>query len=428
MDGLLVFRCDCGAKNSAIAGSRVFCKCGKQSTATGSLVPHEEIEAPAVYNHWLPLHEYALANRKAWDPTAAKLFIATWFKGIPNQGCNCWENFQPILGRLPPVCDSPEQFLHRSWMWHEAVSAKIGKPRMSWEDAFAKWWLRVETLITWEQFTEDTLKLTNIILDEHPDVGGIAGCPRSGMRVASEIAIRLGLPLYEATAEHGLRQCGGGVRMRDAKIHGHRQSFDKGEIVIVEDSTCSGFSVIELRSNPELAKLPVYAVYGASPGKDSVDGYAVHHELPHWFEWNLWNNGQILRDFNTAIDWDGILNKDCSPDQDDDGKRYVDWMTSVAPLRTPRAYQVPLIITARREAYRDIAEAWLARYKINYGQLIMFPGTFEERNRTCIGTWKAEKASQAGAQMFIESDNEQARIISASTSACRVLCPPSRWS
>lgn len=179
----------------------------------------------------------------------------------------------------------------------------------------------------------------------------------------------------------------------------------------------------ELRSNPELAWLPTYAVYGASSGKDKVDGYAVHHELPHWFEWNLWNNGQILRDFNTAIDWDGVLNPDCRPDDDDDGQRYTTWLKNVKPIRTPRSYKVPCIITARRETYRDIAEAWLARYKINYGRLIMFPGSLEERSRTCIRSWKAEQASQVGARMFIESDSEQAKIIAASAIDCRVLCP-----
>lgn len=409
-----------------------FCQCGeKWNQDRGSVAEKPEGTSPltlattaAAYNHWRSLHQFAPDNRDSWDSAAAKRFVCTWLKGIPNQGCNCWENFQPILRLLPPAYETPEQFLHRSWMWHDAVSEKIGKPRVSWDDALAKWWFKVETLITWSQFTEDTLELANIILDRHPRVGGIAGCPRSGMRVASEIAIRLGLPLYEATAEHGLRQCGSGVRMRDDAVHGPRQSFGDGEIVVVEDSTCSGFSVIELRSNPELAKLPIYAVYGASPGKGRVDGYAVHHELPHWFEWNLWNNGQILKDFNAAIDWDGILNEDCLPDDDDDGPHYRRWLESVEPIRTPRAYQVPFIITARREAYREIAEAWLAKYKINYGQLIMFPGTFEERARTCIGTWKAEQASQIGARMFIESDSEQARIISASTSACRVLCPP----
>lgn len=417
------YRCPkCKTKTHAYQGARVFCVCGHVYRAETPVAWAPVVGPGNAYNHWLSLHAYAPEHRGAWNELKAKKFTLGWLKGIPNQGCDCWENFQPILKAFPPVYDSPEQFLHRSWMWHDAVSEKIGNPRISWDDAWARWWLRIERLITWSQFTEDTLKLASMILERHPDVGGIAGCPRSGMRVASEISIRLGLPLYEATAEHGLRQCGGGVRMRDKAIHGPRKSFDGGQIVLVEDSTCSGFSVVELRSNPELAKLPVYAVYGASPGKDRVDGYAVHHELPHWFEWNLWNNGQILRDFNTAIDWDGVLNPDCPPDEDDDGQRYTTWLQNVKPIRTPRSYEVPFIITARRVAYREIAEAWLAKYSINYGELIMFPGSFSERSQACIGSWKAEKAKQVGARMFIESDPTQAKIIAAGANGCRVLC------
>jgi uncharacterized HAD superfamily protein len=265
----------------------------------------------------------------------------------------------------------------------------------------------VQHLITFDEWTRDTLALSQMILADHPDVSGIAGCPRSGMRAACDIALRLGLPLYEASLD-GLRLSGGGggSRVRSAKIHGPRKSFD-GPIVIVDDSTCSGVAIREMKSSPSLADLPVYVVYAANSARSLVNGYAVHKDLPHWFDWNMLNNGIVLRS-GVGTDFDGVLCPDCDNADDDDGERYVAWMENVKPIRFPRDYRVPFIVTARREAYREITERWLARWTINYGKLVMFPGTFAERSATDIGQWKAEECNRLGVGLFIESDYRQA--------------------
>lgn len=374
---------------------------------------------------WNYLHTKALlpGDYTEWRERAEQLL-----------GTDCFSTWKAFEEENPPDFSTEEARFAWTVKGHNHVNEKLGKPLLSVEEAskihqrpappkpLEKPQRVVETLITWENLTRDTLTLTQMLLERHPDIGGVAGCPRSGIRVASEIAINLGIPLYSATKESGLTECKSGVRLRDHLVHGPRTGFEQGQIVLIEDSTCSGFSVIELRSNPQLANLPVYAVYGASPGKDKIDGYAVHKELPHWFEWNLWNNGQILKDFNTAIDWDGILNPDCTHEQDDDGTEYTKWLSSVRPIRIPRSYKVPFIVTARREAYRKLAEAWLDKYKINYGELVMFPGTHKERSGTCIGSWKAEEAVKRNCQMFIESCPHQAQVI-LNKSNMRVLCP-----
>jgi uncharacterized HAD superfamily protein len=265
----------------------------------------------------------------------------------------------------------------------------------------------VEHLITFDDWNRDTLTLAQLILADHPDVAGIAGCPRSGMRAACDVALRLGVPLYEASFD-GLKPCGGGggSRIRSTKIHGPRKSFD-GPIVIVDDSTCSGGAIQEFKASPTLSDLPIYVVYAASPGRHLVSGYAVRKELPHWFDWNMMNNGIVLRS-GVGTDFDGVLCPDCTVEDDDDGERYIAWMESVKPIRFPRDYRVPFIITARREVYREITEQWLAKWTINYGELVMFPGTFAERSVTDIGHWKAEQCDRLGVGLFIESDYRQA--------------------
>ena len=269
----------------------------------------------------------------------------------------------------------------------------------------------VQHIVTVEDLSRDTIALTQTIASNHPDVSAIAGVPRSGMRVACDVAIRLGVPLYEASYE-GLRACGGGggSRIRNGAIHGHRKSFS-GPIVVVDDSICSGMSLRELRKVPELADLPTYVIYAASPGRKLITGYVHAMELPHWFDWNFLNNGQILSQRRVGVDFDGVLCGDCLPADDDDGERYAAWMANVQPIRFPRDYRVPFIITARREAYRSITEAWLAKYRINYGTLIMYPGTFAERQQCDIGQWKAAECDRAGVGLFVESDYRQATRI-----------------
>lgn len=136
------FRCPkCRAKVGAYPGSRIFCVCGHEYRAQ-SPVHYSQPQAASPYNHWFKLHRYAPSNRESWDAKAAKLFMLEWLRGVPRQ-C-CWGNFQPILHDLGQAYDSPEAFAYKSWQWHDAVSKKLGKPRISWGDCLASWWGEVE--------------------------------------------------------------------------------------------------------------------------------------------------------------------------------------------------------------------------------------------------------------------------------------------
>jgi hypoxanthine phosphoribosyltransferase len=369
-------------------------------------------------SHWPPLHQYAIDHANDWNEAEARAFYWEWCNAIPDYNCNCSINWALYTAANPPDFTSADAFFAWTVAAHNYVSTTHVKPPklpMTVADARRLYQPNhaagnLQHVITWDQFTRDILTLSQIILDRHPDVSAIAGVPRSGMRVASDIAIRLGVPLYEASASNGLRYIGGGSRIRNSNIHGERHTHS-GPVVLVDDSVCSGFAMAELGQHADLSRLPKYVVYAASPGKDRVDGYALHLELPHWFDWNILNNGQILRDGNLGIDFDGVLGEDCLPEDDDDGPRYEAWLKALRPIRTPRDYTVPFIITARREAYRQLTEAWLNRYRIQYGQLVMFPGSFAERSQTDIGQWKAEQCDRLGVGLFVESDYWQAKRI-----------------
>lgn len=330
--------------------------------------------------------------------------------------CHCKSFYREWKAANPP----PDPITFK-WKWRlkSAVNEKLGKPNLSLKQA--KWVYRftdqrgpVHHLITREDLAEDTRHLARLIHQRHPNVAGIAGVARSGMAPAVDIALMLGVDLYEATPD-GCRLLSGGVR-RVGTLHGERRT-DNGPIIIVDDSTCSGYS----RKLYEHLEHPFYVVYAAGEGKQIVDGFAIPIELPHFFEWNLMHNGILLDKCGACFDLDGVFCEDCPIGCDDDGPRYLDWMKRVKPLQWNIEYQVQTIITARREVYREQTIDWLNRHGILAKELVMFPGTFEERSRTNIGAWKAQQAIARNRGIFVESDYRQACEISRLMPGCQVV-------
>lgn len=365
---------------------------------------------------WDELHHYPISR---WSgPEDAREFFRQWqakARSVLGSSCGCWSSWCRMVFENPiDVTSSCAMFL---WAWerHNQVNAKLGKPWLPLEHARRRY-RSSHSFVSWDDLTKDAELLAQRILVDHPDLAGVAGSPRSGMRAATDISLRLGVRLYAASPEDGLVHLGHGARMSGGHPHGEMIPIPDGPVVIVEDSVCSGTSARRLRSHADLASLPLYAVYAASPGRDQIDGFSVMLDLPHWFEWNIWNNGHLFGvDSRTGIDWDGVLNEDCPLAFDDDGPRYVRWIRSVLPCRTPVRYRVPFIITGRREVYRGYCEEWLRRHCIECGELVMYPHSFEQRKKD-VAYWKAEQVRRLGCKLFIESDPNQAAII-------RVLCP-----
>ena len=342
--------------------------------------------------------------------------LQKWEATIPSYDCKCRDFYEQFKAGHPPI-----EPVSLQWKWRlkSEVNAKLGKPNISLEDA--RWLYRftersgpVHHLVTLNDLVKDTKHLTRLIYSRHPNVAGIAGVCRSGMLPATQIALDLGVDLYEAT-EDGCRLLSGGVR-RTGTLHGERRK-DDGPIVIVDDSTCSGYAWDRLKHLNQ----PFYTVYAGRDGKRVVDGYVVPLELPHFFEWNIMHNGIVMNNCRAAFDMDGVFCEDCPIDCDDDGERYLDWMRRVQPLHWNIEYEVPTVITARREFYREQTLDWLSRHGIRVKELVMFPGTFDERGKTDIGRWKAEQARQRGCKLFVESSYSQSVTIAKELPDCQVV-------
>lgn len=374
--------------------------------------------------------QYQQSQLLAWRQQAFRLWmelfveitslaqLAHWESRLPNAGCSCQSFYRQHIAANAPT--DPVSF---EWKYQlkSAVNAKIGKPNLTIDQA--RWMFRfteprgpVHHLITRDDLFRDTQHLARLIYSRHPDIAGVAGMARSGMAPAVDIALMLGVDLYECQTDGGgIRLINGGVR-RTGKLHGDRR-IDRGTIVIVDDSTCSGHACRQVQS----LNLPFYVVYAGGEGKHIVDGYAIPLELPHFFSWNLLHNGIVFEGCKAAFDLDGVFAEDCPIECDDDGPRYLDWMRRVQPLNWSIEYQVPTIITARREVYRSQTMDWLNRNGIRVRELVMFPGTFDERSRTNIGQWKAEQAMARGCGLFVESDYKQAFEIARVYPTCQVV-------
>lgn len=360
---------------------------------------------------------------KFWNDVWHCLFTLTtiedlskWEQLLGVVSCDCASFYRSWKAKNKPIEPIP---LRWKYDLKTVVNAKLKKTNLSWNDCqwlhrFNKQRGPVHFLITYEDMVRDARHLARTIFNRHPNVMGIAGVVRSGMVPASIVALTLGVDLYKASKD-GFKLLQGGIR-RTGTLHGERRQ-DNGPMVIVDDSTCSGYA------KKELAHLqsPFYTVYAATPGRREVNGYVVPLELPHFFEWNLMHNGIVMTGCKAAFDMDGVFCEDCPVECDDDGERYLDWMRRVQPLNWSIEYEVPTIITARREVYREQTLDWLGRHGVRVRELVMYQGTFEERSRIDIGQWKAGQAKQRGCKLFVESCYSQAVTIAREIPDCQVV-------
>ena len=281
--------------------------------------------------------------------------------------------------------------------------------------------------ITAAQLQRDVLQLVGMIPD---DVGAIAGVARSGMGVASMLAMYLHLPLLTVRQSRGdVIECGNGWRLSESK----HLLADRPRVLVIDDTVMTGnsFRAITAPVRKRFGNKALTAAIYVNPGATKKPDLWLHDlAWPHLLEWNLFNS--VLSN-SAACDFDGVLCRDCTPADDDDGPRYQSFIEHARPLYVPRKRPIPLIVTARIERYRAATEQWLRRHGIRWDRLIMHPApTLAERNGDNIARYKAN-AFRAWARdhipnpaplMFIESDDRQAQHIAAYSGRLTV-CPSS---
>jgi len=274
------------------------------------------------------------------------------------------------------------------------------------------------------QLQQDILLLLSKIPS---DVTAIAGVARSGLSVATMLAMYLHLPMITIRQTmNDIVPTGNGWRIGGSKHVNPK--LDK--ILVVDDTVMTGNSLKAIRPlvKRELGNAIYAAVYVNPLALVKPDIWAVDLPWPHILEWNVFNS--ILSP-SVAVDFDGILCRDCPAGSDDDGPKYLDFINNAKPLYVPRRTTIPMIVTARIEKYRGPTMGWLNRHGIKTHNLVMHQAsTLKDREKCDIPAYKAthymnwakkHKASP-GPIMFMESEDWQARRI-AEISKLMVVCP-----
>lgn len=269
----------------------------------------------------------------------------------------------------------------------------------------------------WEYITTERLTVdTRTLMETLPaNIDLIIAIARSGLLPGSLISYHLHLPLFSVSRQQGLQDLGHGVRLENYMRNNPRH------ILIIDDTVAGGKEMrnnyITVKDKFPNAKITKAVIYAHPMGIKDVDCYVGIYPGSHYLEWNWCNAGHGA---GCVMDFDGIICHDCPVEDDDDGERYINFLNNVKPLYLPRRTVVPIVVTARREKYRNLTMNWLNKYGIRVQQLIM--RDFEVNNWSEeLGAWKASFYSD-NYVLFAESEPEQAKVIQRITGK-PVLCP-----
>jgi orotate phosphoribosyltransferase len=252
----------------------------------------------------------------------------------------------------------------------------------------------------------------------------IVGIPRSGLLAANLLSLYMNKPLTDVD---GLLQ--GRVMHTGVRFDGEAKELlsDPRRVLVVDDSVHSGTQMREVKRTIEAAKLPheiFYAAVYVKPGSQNVvDHFYQLLPVGRLFEWNVFHKGEMDL---FCVDIDGVLCRDPTEDENDDGKMYEHFIQYVEPWVVPTK-TIGWLVTCRLEKYRAITQEWLARHGIKYQHLIMM-NLPDKETRLRSGSharYKAEVYKNSGARLFIESSDRQSKEI-ARLSGKPVYCVESR--
>lgn len=262
----------------------------------------------------------------------------------------------------------------------------------------------------------DLSRDVRVWLDDLPhDIEVVAGIPRSGLMVANMISLHRHLPMTDINGLISGRLLAGGRRL-DVDDSGHFLGRTR-RVLVVDDSVYLGQQLEVVRRQLEAASLPHelrFASVYVDPGKEHlVDFFHEALSFPRMFEWNFMHHAMLQ---DACVDIDGVLCRDPTPEENDDGIRYAEFLETVG-ARVKPAYPINTLVTCRLEKYRAETVAWLARNDIRFENLVMMPYS-SKAERVAAGrhaAFKAEAYMSAHTMIFIESSVAQARDIADMT-------------
>lgn len=241
------------------------------------------------------------------------------------------------------------------------------------------------------------------------DVDLVVGIPRSGMLVASIIALKQNLPLtdlYSFLRNDDLKK----GSTRTYKHADLVKPQDAKKVLLVDDSISTAKSMhaaLEQVRAVYSGEVMTLAAFAEKRNQHLVDMHLELVEQPRVFEWNIMHHPFMGQ---ACLDIDGVLCLDPTAEQNDDGPNYRDFLNTTRPLFIP-SLKVAHLVTSRLEKYRPETEAWLQRNGVQYGTLHMLdlPSAEERRRLKIHHKFKAEVYSRyPQTRLFVESEERQA--------------------
>jgi uncharacterized HAD superfamily protein len=237
------------------------------------------------------------------------------------------------------------------------------------------------------------------------DVDLIVGVPRSGMLVASMMALMLNLPMTDLDGF-----CNGRVMETGSTKRRTNETNIFHHALVVDDSSYSGAALAKVQESLAAAAIPLpkvttCVIYGVSGIK--VDIVMEVIDKPRIFEWNVLHHPGLLR--HACLDIDGVLCHDPTHAENDDGAAYLQFLKRARPLYKP-SHPIAALVTSRLEKYRPQTEEWLRRHNIQYGSLVMLdlPNAAARQAAGSHGANKASYYKRSNTTLFIESELRQA--------------------
>lgn len=253
------------------------------------------------------------------------------------------------------------------------------------------------------------------------DVDLVVGIPRSGLLAATMIALYLNRPLTDLQGLSENRLLAKGKRL----IPGYGETTMEAarRILVVDDCVSQG---TELRRAREyvaalgLSRRSIFlAVFSFPEHPDVADITLEVIPRPMCFQWSFMHTPELA---SYCLDIDGVICRDATKEEDDDGVRYGRFLREATPLFLPTA-KVGWLVTSRLEKYRPQTVEWLDRHGIQYGELVMLNLSNQEARARdgIVAAYKAQTYRESGALLFIESSAGLAAEIAERTNL-PVMC------
>lgn len=247
------------------------------------------------------------------------------------------------------------------------------------------------------------------------DLDMVVGVPRSGMIPAYLMGLFLNLEVTSLDSfVHNTFEGHGQCRALSKNLASPHQAK---KILLVDDSLCSGGSmkvaVEKIKASGYTGQVVTCVPIVKPTMQAAVDLSFAEIPIPRIFEWNLFHHPALEQ---ACLDLDGVMGRDPTNEENDDGPLYNIFLEKAEPLFIP-SVKLGHIVSTRLEKYRGQTEKWLARHGIQYGalHLVDLPSGAERRRLKVHAPHKAKAYLETGANLFLESDERQSQQIAELT-------------